>query len=383
MRGWAAAARRKRFATVDYQVSINIPVAVYIPIQNTTTQLFQEKKLTGKYCASPFISIEIDSDGRVRMCACASWMPTTIGNIFDASLIDLLNSSLAQSVRQSIRDGNYRYCNEQLCGTMTNNDLVEFDRLPVLVKPIIHDPTKFVFPYEIFLAGDTTCNLSCPSCRKTVIKHTDDQTKRLEALGETVYKNLFGVPTDQPLTLTLSTSGELFASPLLLKLIEKLDNDCFPNLRLSIQTNGLLAPKNWHRLGNLEKQIKMVTVSIDAVAAITYEKLRRGGTWSNLLRSMQFLQEKKAQCNFQLVTRMVVQKSNLDEMVDFYQFSKSFSADLVEYTRLTNWGTWTQQEFAQNDVGAPEHTQYQTLLEKFSILKNKNDIWFSGFDFTT
>ena len=112
MRGWAAAARRTRFATVDYQVSINIPVAVYIPIQNTTTQLFQEKKLPGKYCASPFISIEIDSDGCVRMCACASWMPTTIGNIFDAPLINLLNSSLAQSVRQSIRDGNYRYCNE-------------------------------------------------------------------------------------------------------------------------------------------------------------------------------------------------------------------------------------------------------------------------------
>ena len=363
-------------------MSINIAVAVYIPIQKQTTQIFQDKNLVGKYCAAPYISVEINPNGNVRMCGCASWMPTTIGNIFDAPLTDLLSSPLAQSIRQSIRDGNYKYCNEQLCGTITNNNLVEFDRLPVPVKPIVDDPTKFVFPHEIFLAGDTTCNLSCPSCRKTIIKHTDDQTKRLETLGEIVYKNVFGVPTDQPLTLRLSTSGELFASPLLLSLVEKLDNNCFPNLSLVIQTNGLLAQKNWHRLGNLEKQIKMVTVSIDAASAEIYEKLRRGGLWKNLVASMQFLQEKKRSLNFQLGTRMVVQQSNLHEITDFYNFSKSFSADLVEYTRLTNWGTWTSQEFAQHDVGAPDHDQYQTLLESFSTLKNNNDIWFSGFDFT-
>jgi sulfatase maturation enzyme AslB (radical SAM superfamily) len=118
----------------------------------------------------------------------------------------------------------------------------------------------------------------------------------------------------------------LLFNKLMLKLSEK-----FPNFELCLQSNALMAEKNWHRISHLESSIQHIVVSIDAATAQTYKIVRRGGTWSQLISAMTFLQNKKSKLGIEIRTRMVVQNANIDEISEFYQFSKDstlfFSAD--------------------------------------------------------
>jgi hypothetical protein len=171
------------------------------------------------------VSIAIDINGDVVLCGCLGWMPTTIGNLFQTTLQDLLQSALAQDIRQSIIDGSYEYCNEKTCGIINNNQLNSIDTVPINVVPLLKDSKEFILPYEIVIAGDLTCNLSCPSCRTRVIKQSPDQIEKQQQLGKILSQNIFTTPTDQKINLTLSTSGELFASTMLLNFVSSIDFD--------------------------------------------------------------------------------------------------------------------------------------------------------------
>lgn len=280
-------------------------------------------------------------------------MPTKIGNILESTLEDLLSSELACRIRGSIINGTYQYCNEKTCGILRNNGLNTADTLSPAVAWQIQDPKRFIVPYEIFLAGDLTCNLSCPSCRTQVIKIDKTQIEKQNQIGEKLRQNLFSKPTNEPINLTLSTSGELFASPMLLRFLSCITKTDFPNLRLNIQTNGLLCEKNWHRLNELQDSVNKITVTIDACQPDTYEKLRRGGKWDDIVASMKWLKIKKQQNHMRLHTRMVVQNDNHMQIEDFYNFSKGFDADQVEYARITDWATY--QNFQDIDVLSPDH----------------------------
>jgi sulfatase maturation enzyme AslB (radical SAM superfamily) len=74
--------------------------------------IFPTKQFQGQYCLSPFVMIEVTLNGNVRMCGCHGWMSTTIGNLKETTLKEMLMSDLAQKIRQSIIDGSYVYCNE-------------------------------------------------------------------------------------------------------------------------------------------------------------------------------------------------------------------------------------------------------------------------------
>ena len=322
--------------------------------------------------------IQIEANGQVRLCGCGGWMPTTIGNILETSLVELLASPLAQSIRQSIIDGTYQYCNEKTCGVIQNSGLNTIDSVPDNIKALLEDSSKFQLPYEISIHGDLTCNLSCPSCRTHVIKVNDADLEKQNKVGEIIFNNIFGSPTEQRMHLILSGSGELFASPMLLNFMSKITLDKFPNVAFSIATNGLLCESRWKRIAHLESAIEKITVSIDATCAETYEKIRRGGEWNLLLKNMEFLKSKKQSSNIKLHTRMIVQNNNYSEILKFYDLSKQLDTDVVEYSRITNWGTWSREEFVQEDVFNPAHPNYEVAKNLINQVKLKPDVWFEG-----
>jgi len=254
--------------------------------------------------------IEVTLNGDVRMCGCGAWMPTTIGNLTKNTLQDILASELAQKIRQSIVDGSYVYCNEKFCGVITNNGLNTIDTVPPNIAALFDDVSKFEMPHHISVQGDETCNLSCPSCRTQVKKTPPEQQQAQQLVGKIISDNLFSQATDQKIKLEVSGTGEVFASPMLMNFINSIDLNKFPNLELDIGTNGLMCEQNWHRLGAMHQSVKKITVSIDAAEANTYEKIRRGGDWQNLLDAMKFLQDKKHTQGIALHTRMIVQQQN-------------------------------------------------------------------------
>lgn len=339
---------------------------------------FAQKQLKGKYCLSPFNSLHIDTLGNVNICLCPAWQPTSIGNIYEASLKELLDSPLARNIRQSIIDGTYDYCNETQCPLLINDQLNTWETTPKNIQNLLVDSTKFDMPYEISFHGDSTCNLSCPSCRTSVIKVSDSQLLQQQILADKVLKNLFAVPSDQSINFITSGAGEVFASPMLLHLLENLPVHDFPNLKLNLHTNGLLIPRRWDRIAQVESHVHQITVSIDAARADTYAQIRRGGQWQDLTEAMEFLQHKKNHLGFKLHARMIVQAKNYKEILEFYELCKSWSVDRIEYSRLLDWQTWTRSEFITNDVfdvGHPEKFQAKCLIDQ---VRNLPNVWIEG-----
>jgi MoaA/NifB/PqqE/SkfB family radical SAM enzyme len=341
-------------------------------------QIFSPKSLKGKYCLTPFRTIAIDMKGDVGLCHCAGWMPQKIGNILENTLEDLLSNSIAQKVRQSITNGTFNYCNELTCGIIHSNKLVEINKLSIDHQNLINSPESYAIPDDIFLAMDTTCNLSCPSCRTSITKLSEVQVDTQQKIGKILYSNLFSTPSDRSMSLRLSSSGEVFASPLLLNFLQQINSQNFPNIKLWIQTNGLLAQSRWHHVQHLEKHIKNITITFDASSAATYEKLRRGGKWKDLLAALTFLKIKKESLGFELQTRMVVQLDNFQEISDFYELSKQFGADIIDYARITDWGTYEPGEFANIDVFNSLHPLYNHARKKLETVLSFPDVISSG-----
>lgn len=351
----------------------------HIPINNNLVKLFPKKNFQGKICLSPYVSIEVNLKGDVRLCGCLSWMPTTVGNLFENTIDEILSSPLSQSIRASIASGTYEYCNEKDCGVMYRpGGLNSADLLPPAVAEMVQDSSKYLMPNEISLAIDATCNLSCPSCRTSVIKNNTKTIEQLVELGNKLRANLFTIPTDQSIRLHTSTSGELFASPLLLSFVNSIPIDDFPNLNLCIQTNGLMAQRNWHKLGPIQSRVGKITVTSDAARAATYEKLRRGGTWPNIQKSLKWISDKKKENGMQLHMRMVVQHSNYQEMSEFYEQAIALGADEIEYARLFDWATYSADEFQHHDVFNPAHPEYPQAQAALNQVKHLPKVFFYG-----
>lgn len=348
-----------------------------IPI--SSLQKFAKKNLQGKICFSPYIVIEVGVDGDVGLCDCAGWLPSSVGNLFEQTLPEILSNNLSQAIRQSIADGSYEYCNESRCGVINSGQLIDSAGLddPVVLN-LLHDSSNWIMPREIWIAGDRTCNLSCPSCRTRVIKNSPEDTKKLEELGLILKNNLFAQPSNEKITLNISTTGEVFASPMLMSFLNEIDVVAFPNISLHVQTNGLMAEKNWHRLGALQDRVKKITVTVDAATAATYEKLRRGGQWQDLQRALSWIANKKLENNMEISLRMVLQHDNYREIKSFYDMCKWAGADLVEYTRIINWNTYTNQEFKAIDVFDSSHPDYHTAWQELDQVTDFPDVFLHG-----
>lgn len=336
------------------------------------------KSFKGRYCISPFVNIHIDTSGEVSLCPCPSWGDTAVGNILNNTLEQILSSPKAIDIRQSIIDGNFKYCYENQCGILINDQLNSKKYLPDNVSWQIQDATRYDMPYEIMLNFDMTCNLSCPSCRTEVIKTTSSQINTQRTIADKIFTNIFSGYTDKKMHLIPGAGGEIFASPWTHQFLKRITLEYMPNLNLSLHSNGLLARKNWHYVQHLEKCIKAITISVDAARPETYEKVRRGGKWSDILNALAFLENKKYNLNFEFRTRMIVQNSNFREMLEFYELSKSYSVDRIEYSRLMDWKTWNTQEFAVNDVFDQDHVNWKHAAELLSQVRALPDTWLEG-----
>ena len=352
------------------------PVAV--PVVFADKKKFSSKNLKGHYCLSPFINIHISVNGDVDLCPCPNWGDTKVGNILTETLDQMLSSPRAQNIRQSIIDGTYDYCNENQCALIINNGLNTADTIPTNVARQIEDASLYNMPYEIMFHGDLTCNLSCPSCRTQVIKVSEEDLVKHENIGRHIFQNIFSKPSNQRIHLVTSGSGEVFASPTIQSFLSQLTLENFPNIAISLHTNGLMAEKNWHRINHIESAIDAITVSVDASRSDTYEKIRRGGKWADILKSLEFLQNKKDNLGFKFNTRMIVQQSNFQEVVEFYELCKSYNVDRIEYSRLTNWRTWSNSEFKTHDVFDNAHPEKPAALNLINQVKLFPNTWFEG-----
>jgi wyosine [tRNA(Phe)-imidazoG37] synthetase (radical SAM superfamily) len=162
----------------------------------------------------------------------------------------------------------------------------------------------------------------------------------------------------------ISGGGEAFGSAHYRKILSSLNRDDFPGLFIFLITNAqLLTAKRWAEFPRLPEMIGNLSVSIDAARGETYERLRRPGKWHVLMQNLEVMAKMRAagtirrfQINF------VVQADNFRELPEFLALGDRLGVDSFWLQRLTNYGAFTETEFAKADVTSPLHPDHAELL---------------------
>ena len=121
--------------------------------------------------------------------------------------------------------------------------------------------------------------------------------------------------------------GEVFLSKYFEELIEETKE--YPYLAQRINTNGLLITEEWaEKL--LQNNVELI-YSIDGVTKQTYEYIRRGARFEDLIKSLEIIKRMRIKYKeFHLRMNVVIMRSNYQEIEAFIDFAKEYGLDLVQ-----------------------------------------------------
>lgn len=343
-----------------------------------------EEYLASHFCNEPFKHLETDPNGSVYLC-CPGWLPVPVGNIHEADADGIWHGPAAQELRNSVIDGSYRYCSRMHCARITGRRLIS--RGDAAVKELIEqhqaDGTlqrkrarkvsiwrraspSFSYsikpPTQIVLSHDRSCNLSCPSCRTRLIVANKEEQRKLDSLLDTKLLPLLKGAE----TVKVTGSGDPFGSNHFRRLLKKINRTEFPTLNLYLHTNGQLFDEHaWNDL-ELSGLVNIVQISIDSTTEETYRILRRGGTFSRLLKNLEFIKTLREIGEIKYLDfLMVVQNLNFKEMPDFVRLGLRYGADTITFQLIRNWRTYTESEFREHNIAGhvhPRHNEFLAIL---------------------
>ncbi len=338
------------------------------------------------YCSKPFECLEVHEEGKSYLC-CPRWLSMPAGNIADQSVLEVWNGARARDIRRSILDGTFQYCDHEACPWLKTKSgpvsRMEEVRSPSLRRAIREGLLELPRgPREINASYDRSCNLSCPSCRSSVIVESGKR-ERILALQEKIERQ--ALPDADLLYIT--GSGDPFGSPLFREWLRGMNRDRLGALKaIRLHSNGLLWTREaWESLPEAARErVTSAEISIDAAEPATYAENRRGGSFERLLENLQFIGGlRRSGALRALDFSMVVQENNFAQMPDFARLGRRFGADRVFFGRLENWGTFSETEYRRRAVHRPEHPRHgelrkvladPILAEPFILLGNLADL---------
>jgi len=325
------------------------------------------------FCPKPFEFLSVHSDGSAWVC-CHDWLSTPIGNLNESEIESVWNSEIAKSIRRSILDGSFKYCDSSRCPALVSDNLPRvdestFEELQQLYLP--NSQIEIPSPKTLSLTYDPTCNLKCPSCRSNYIVLDKEKLGNIRhihnAIFDSALKNIENI--------VITGFGDPFSSSIYRKFLKTVSRDAFPFLKINLMTNGLLlTPRMWQSISSAHDLIDSIHVSIDACSEETY-LINRGGNFLSLMKNLNFiasLRKDKLISRFEI--SFVVQDNNYREMPDFVQLGKNLGCDEILFQRIINWGTFNDEDFklrSIHDESHPQHKEFVQLLnsETFNIKK--------------
>jgi len=320
-------------------------------------------------CSAPFNYTEVFDD-RQFLC-CPSWLPVDVWD--GKSINSSFQSDKAKEVRESIIDGSYKYCDEKQCPYLSglkNNKLS-----PKFVKKDKKTIEYFRNKNEIQTVNfcfDRSCNFQCPSCRSELINYYGKDREQVENKLDEITNEISSTVK----ILYLTGTADPFYSKSFREFLENLDSTKFKKLKsIHLHTNASLwNEKMWNRLIKIHPYVKTCEISIDAGTKETYEtKTRIGGKWDVLLDNLKFISKISTINRFSF--SFVVQDSNFREMKLFYDMITNYmkgskSKFNVFYNAITNWGTYSEEEYNEKNVTNPNHKYHNEFLEILETMKD-------------
>jgi len=313
-----------------------------------------EQYLKDHICFKPWDSISIEPNGDVINC-CMPWLPKPIGNLFENTMEEILNSEASREVQESILDGSYRYCNKDMCSEIYGG------RLPA--RP---DEMKLPRrPYKIRFNNDRSCNLWCPSCRLRRVQHNEGPAyEKAKWLNDRVYEYMLEQADRGPVEIWVTGSGDAIGSRIYRDMLKSINGAEFPDLKINLMTNGVLfTPKTWESLHRIWNNITLIDISVDAGTKSVYQKMRPPGKWDQLLSNAKYLGECAQEYrNIDINYGFVVQHGNYKDMVNFVDtFSQFERYHLLNFTLVNDWNTW--EDFGSHAVWRRSHPEHEEFLE--------------------
>jgi len=341
--------------------------------QHRQQQVFFNKNVPSTIrCRVPWETMGVNTNGSVFICESPSWVPKFVGSLLEVdNVYDVLNSEMAQQIRQEIVEQRYYYCNHKISRVLATKHNV-INVVPTDTEPLPYEPSSktqvTVIPKNLIFDFDYTCNFRCPSCRVEVINNNKHHVirpinDRISAKIKTLVIDNITTPVE-----IRWAGGEPFISEVYVDLMDY----CITSgksIQHIIQTNGSYLIAKADLLEHLLPHIKELRISFDAATADTYSKIRVGGVWENLLKNVQHVQAqiKRLETATMVSVDFVVQRDNYREIPLLRKLCKDMGIDKIQYQRMWNWGTWPLEEFNDRNIYNPEHEEYDQLLVAFNL----------------
>lgn len=334
-------------------------------------------------CKRPFEKAWINSDGRVKGCSSNN---AIMGSLFFDSFDNIWHSNRMKVVRLSLINRTGTFCNKKRCELFdgkycrydvddlhysfeySSETIQEMAQRKLLEKETIVDKDAYnlkesEYPDRVMISIDKTCNLSCPSCRDEVYIPSEIEKNKLKELTIKLQEEV--IPHVD--NIIMAGNGEVFASNVYKKILldAKLKSK---GKGICILSNGaLFSPEYWKKVESIYTSIRVV-ISMDGATKETAEKLRRGVVFSEWLQNMNFLGEmRKAGRMEYLGFTFVVQRDNYMEMPLFCEKMLALGADEVSFSRIQNYGRWTDKQFETMTMFDEKENPKEELKE---VLKN-------------
>ncbi len=319
----------------------------YRDILNMPSMLLRQTMFDRSYydlkCKTMLNHLEILTAGATRSC-CTTFVARGLDNIFDKSLDELWHSKLHKILCLSTENKTFSFCDKSMCPLFVA-------KKPEEIKKLEEEPYRkeTPFPETLSLGYDSSCNLTCVTCRKGMHYAKGEELAEVNRITEKVISEY--LPHCR--FLIMAGNGEVFASPAYREAYEA--ENCNPQYIRLLSNGTLFTPANWERFIKGKKAKIMLTASVDAATKETYGKIRRGGNFEMLKKNMEFasgLRKSGALCYFRM--NFVVQRENYKEMVPFVEWGQELGVDEIFFTKILNWGTYTPEEFAEISMMEPD-----------------------------
>jgi len=332
-----------------------------------------------------------NANGDVSPC-CPGWLRDdngetgyVFGNVYTDEWDKVWNSHRAIKFRESILDGSFRYCNETLCPHLqnvhSNPNVGSIETAPYVRKMkdiellykergehhrniIDNKLTKLDFsPDLIKMDYDRSCNISCPSCRIELVTPRGEELEKIEKIQDSVVE----VIRNGTRKLYITGTGDPFGSVTFRKFLVDFKEEDFPSVKtIRLHTNGVKWTKElWKKMSGIHNLVTDAEVSMDAATEKTYNVVRRGGDWNQLMENLKFIPKEIEWFGIS----MVVQDLNYKEIPMFIELRDRLVKEsgnksiYVYFSKITNWDTFTEEEFNKRAVWKSEHPEHEDFVK--------------------
>jgi len=303
-------------------------------------------------------------NGWITTC-CPNWLDShkygTPHNRFTSTPMELWNNKSIVLLRRRILDDDYRAC--QKCPIYHKKTESKFD-VPKFAFCRTGDFDKLPDdaavemkrgPSSLYIADSFVCNLSCWSCRAKAIMVDQNEREKDDLLWRVMRDFAPGLKN-----IDILSAGELFASKRHIRFMQGFNWFDYPNIEISLITNGILIKKGWDKISPAHNNIKYIWLSIDAATKETYEQVRAPAKWDQLIDGIEFINSLRMDI-FQM--NFVIRADNVHEMAQFAYDMLERGGKHIMFVQLQR-SYMSEKAYKAQNVFDPNHPLRYKLIEQ-------------------